>query len=145
MEKVQVQRIAAKAIILNEKNEILILREARSYTEGTNHGKYQLPGGRIDVGESYIDGLRREVREETGLEVDIERPIFVSEWFPTIKGVPHQIIGIFFVCRAKNDAVILSSEHDHYVWNEAQQLNNYDMLQADRNALGLLASKNTSS
>ena len=66
-----VQRIATKALIINEKSEILILREASSYEEGVRGGRYQLPGGRLNPGEAFLDGLKREVNEETGLKIDI--------------------------------------------------------------------------
>ncbi len=54
--KIDVQCIAAKAVIANEKNEVLVLREAKSYGQGTNIGKYLLPGGRIEIGERYLMG-----------------------------------------------------------------------------------------
>lgn len=132
--KISVQRIATKAIIANEKNEILLVREAR-YDEGTNAGKYMLPGGRIEIGEPYLDGLKREVREETGLDVVVGAPVFVGEWFPVIKGVPIQIVAIFFACRALSTQVVLSAEHDAYVWVNPGQLGAYNMTPADLQAL----------
>lgn len=134
-DKIHVQRIAAKALILNEKNEVLALREAKSYEDGTNIGRYLLPGGRIEIGEPYFDGLKREIREETGLEITIVKPILVSEWFPVIKGVPHQIIGVFFLCKPLTSTITLSSEHDHHVWINPNQLIDYAMLDSDLQAI----------
>jgi ADP-ribose pyrophosphatase YjhB (NUDIX family) len=34
-------------------------------------GEWSLPGGRLELGESLVDGVRREVREETGIEVEV--------------------------------------------------------------------------
>lgn len=133
--KISIQRIAAKAIIVNENNEVLILREAKSYEEGTNIGRYLLPGGRIEVGERYFDGLKREIGGETGLEIVVGEPIFLSEWFPVIKGIPHQIIGVFFACNAVTTAVTLSSEHDHYIWADPNNVMSYNMVDSDRKAL----------
>jgi 8-oxo-dGTP diphosphatase len=130
-----IQRIAAKAIIINGANQILILREASTYQEGTNIGKYGLPGGRIEIGERYFDGLKREVKEETGLDIIADKPIFVSEWFPVIKDIPHQIIGIFYACKPLTTDVILSLEHDHYVWVNFQDMLQYNMTSADRQAI----------
>jgi 8-oxo-dGTP diphosphatase len=95
---------------------VLVLREAKTYEEGTNIGKWGLPGGRLELGESYPDGLRREMKEETGLDITPGELLAVEEWRPTIKGVPHQIIAIFSVCRAKSLDVKLSEEHDRYRW-----------------------------
>lgn len=135
--KINVQRIAAKAVIVNEKNEVLIVREANTYQEGTNAGRYLLPGGRIEIGEHYFDGLKREVLEETGLEIAIKEPLFVSEWFPVIKGVKNQIIGIFFACKPLTSSITLSLEHDLYVWVEQTRLADYDMPDSDRQALSI--------
>ena len=133
--KIHVQRIAAKAIIINNINQILILREASTYQEGTNVGKYGLPGGRVEVGESYFDGLKREIREETGLDIVVDKPVFVGEWFPIIKDIPHQIIGIFFACKPLSNDVALSLEHDHYVWINPQDVSGYDMTSSDYQAI----------
>jgi 8-oxo-dGTP diphosphatase len=105
-----VQRIATKALIVNEKGQFLILREAKTYEEGTNIGRYQLPGGRLELGEAFTDGLKREVNEETGLKVEIGKPIYVGEWRPVIKGVQNQIVGIFFLCKPLSEDVRLSLE-----------------------------------
>lgn len=115
-------RVAAKAVILNEEGKVLLLREASTYEEGTNLGRYQIPGGRLNPGESYEDGLKREAKEETGLEVEPLYPIFVGEWRPVIKGVPTQIIAIFTVCQAKSGDIVLSEEHDAYEWANPQDV-----------------------
>ncbi len=72
-----VQRIAIKAVIVKDK-KVLVLREAVTYKEGTNHGRYHFPGGRLNIGEPFLQGLKREVREETGLEITIKNPLFVG-------------------------------------------------------------------
>ncbi len=127
-----VLRVAAKAVLVNEEGKILILREASTYEEGTNHGRYSLPGGRLNTGESYEDGLKREVEEETGI-TDFEPlyPVYVGEWRPVIKGVPHQIIGIFTVCKVKSGEVKLSLEHDHYQWVSPEEWSEYDIMEAE--------------
>ncbi len=108
-------RVAAKACIINDDGRVLIVREAVS-KDTTQVGKWGLPGGRLEPGESFTDGLQREVREETGLQVTIGKPLYVGEWRPVIRGVPHQIIAIFMVCQSKSDDVQLSDEHDKYEW-----------------------------
>lgn len=121
------QRIATKAVITNSAGKLLILREASTYDEGTNSGKYQFPGGRVDIGESFMEALRREVMEEAGLEVEIGKPLHVGEWFPVIKDVPNQIIGIFFLCTALTDNVTLSEEHDDYAWVDPSEISQYEL------------------
>jgi 8-oxo-dGTP diphosphatase len=130
-EDVKLQRIAAKAFIINNAGECLILREASTYEDGTNQGRYHLPGGRINIGEHFEDGLRREVAEESGLEIDIIKPVYVGEWRPVIKGVKNQIIAIFFLCKTKDAKVVLSEEHDHFEWIKTKDCINFDIMPPD--------------
>lgn len=125
------QRIAMKALIVNDEGQVLILREATTYDEGTNTGRYHLPGGRLNPGEPYLDGLNREVMEETGLTVSVERPLYVGEWFPVIKGVSNQIVAVFFVCKATGGEVRLSDEHDNFEWINPQDVEKFDFMPPD--------------
>lgn len=52
--------IRTKALIVNSKNEVLL-----GYCEKT----YQFPGGHLEEGETLVDCLKREVQEETGIEL----------------------------------------------------------------------------
>lgn len=123
-----VLRVAAKGVIYHE-GKILALREASTYEEGTNTGRWHLPGGRLEPGESYIDGLHREVREETGLEItEIGLPVYVGEWRPVIKGVPTQIVALFSICYVSSDKVQLSEEHDAYIWLDITKPINLDLM-----------------
>ena len=123
-----VQRIATKALIVNDKGQILFLREASTYDEGTNIGQYHLPGGRLNLGEAFLDGLKREVDEETGLEIKIGKPIYVGEWRPVIKGVQNQIVAIFFICKPLTEHVRLSDEHDDFKWVLPNEIGKYEIM-----------------
>ncbi len=52
--------IRVKALIINSKNEILL---------GYCHKTYQFPGGHVEENESLEEGLKREIKEETGIEI----------------------------------------------------------------------------
>lgn len=113
------QRIACKAIIGLE-NKVLVVREGSTYQEGTQIERWGCPGGRINPGEPFLDGLRREVVEETGLTLLSQEPFYVGEWFPEIKGQKNHIVAIFFACTPTDGTVEtdvkLSEEHDAYRW-----------------------------
>ncbi|MBQ9363315.1 MAG: NUDIX domain-containing protein [Bacteroidaceae bacterium] len=57
---------ATAAFIMNGRHELLVVRRAKDPSKGT----LDLPGGFVDIGEDIEQGMRREVLEETGLEVD---------------------------------------------------------------------------
>lgn len=75
-----------------------------------------------------MDGLKREVDEETGLRIEIGKPVYVGEWRPIIKGVQNQIVGVFFLCKPLTENVRLSEEHDEYKWVLPDEAHNYDLL-----------------
>ncbi|SDM00544.1 ADP-ribose pyrophosphatase YjhB, NUDIX family [Halogranum gelatinilyticum] len=92
--------------VLFDGEEMLVVRRA-------SDGGWELPGGRLDVGESTVDGLRREVREETGLDVVIRRPIYTISW-RNDRGEGRY--GVYYLCVAETTAVTLSHEHTAYDW-----------------------------
>jgi len=57
--------VAASALVRNDKGQILLVR--------THRRGWEIPGGQIEIGESLIAGLKREVLEESGVQVEIGR------------------------------------------------------------------------
>lgn len=111
------QFIACKAVIRNDEGNVLMLRESPQNPVGVHVGKLDFPGGRVEIGERWDKALRREVFEETKLEIVIGKPVAVSEWRPIVKGEEWQIIGIFFLCSLKErNEIVLSEDHSEFVW-----------------------------
>jgi 8-oxo-dGTP diphosphatase len=107
--------IATKAFIIH-KGKVLILRESNTYADGMHAGKYDVVGGRIETDEPFEQGLLREIYEDTGLTVEVGRPFYVSETWPTIHTEPCHIIRIFFSCTTNTHEVHLGEDHDAYTW-----------------------------
>lgn len=63
---------AVVAFICNEKGELLVAVRAKEPAKGT----YDMPGGFTDLDETVEDAVRREVKEETNLDVDSLRYLF---------------------------------------------------------------------
>lgn len=59
-------------------------------------GFWTLPGGRAEFFEHSPDTLRREIREELGVEAAVGRLLFVCEHFFTYRGVPYHELGLYF-------------------------------------------------
>lgn len=119
--------VATKAFI-NHNGKILILRESSKYTDGSNQGKYDIVGGRLEPGQHFKDSLLREIREETGLEVIVGKPFFVGEWRPTVRGEKWQIVGVYFNCKTSSSEVILSGDHDEYKWIDPKAYTEYHLI-----------------
>ena len=123
-----VLKVAAKAFVVDSKGRVLILLQSAKYEKNTKVGQYQAPGGKLEPGESYEEALNREVLEETGLIIEPLFPIYVGDWTPVIKGVPHHIVGIFTICRPKTTKVRLSTAHDDYKWIDPKDYKKYDIM-----------------
>ena len=87
--------VATKAFIIHD-GKVLLLKESSAYTDGSNVGKFDVVGGRVQPGQRFDESLIREIKEETGLHVTIGRPFFVNEWRPIVRGEQWQIVGTFF-------------------------------------------------
>lgn len=97
--------IVLQALIANERGEILMLRRPS--------GKWQFVGGRVNQGESWSEGLNREIREETGIvDIEILSVMSVDNWL--WESVPE--FGVYFYCRTDLKEVNLSEEHIEYCW-----------------------------
>lgn len=93
-------------------------------------GKYELPGGHIDYGEDMVDGLRREIKEELGVDVNVGDPFAVFTYTNEVKG-SHSIEVIYFakVIGDPNDIAIDPEDHSTCGWfseKEAIVLNGDD-------------------
>ncbi len=107
--------IALKAFVRYQ-GKILIVRESSKYLDGTNTNKYDVPGGRLQPGEVWSEALIREVQEETGLTVTLNRPFAMGEWHPTVRGEHWQVVATFVIADALSNDVHLSPDHDDFQW-----------------------------
>lgn len=103
-----------KAFLVRD-GRLLLVREA----EGDQY--WELPGGRIEVGEessSPVAVLRRELSEELGpsLEVEVERPIATWVRLPEPPRRTDFVFLVGFLCRHKRGEIVLSAEHVEFRW-----------------------------
>lgn len=119
--------VATKAFITYN-GKVLVVRESSAYKDGSNVGKYDVIGGRLEPGQHFNDSLMREVQEETGLTITVGKPFFVNEWRPVVKGEHWQIVGIFFACEASTNHVTLSADHDDYKWIDPKDYKTHDII-----------------
>jgi len=129
--------INVTAAIIKEGQKILIVRRAHNKP---HPGKWEFAGGKIDPGEIVEDCLRREVLEELGLQVQIERPFLVYEWdYHRSDEKKHRFHS--FLCTIVEGEPSLKV-HDKLVWARIEDLPKFDFIEADRQLVAaLLADK----
>ena len=86
------------AVIVNEKDELLVVRRAKEPARGT----YDLPGGFSDCFESSEEGVIREVKEETGLSVVGVKFLFSIPNIYPYGGLDIHTIDMFYLCKVNS-------------------------------------------
>jgi 8-oxo-dGTP diphosphatase len=95
--------------------------------------KWEFPGGKVKEGESVEECIRREIWEELGLKVNVERLLpSVSHTYGS-----HAVTLIPLVCRAMEGPVTLA-EHSSFRWVPLDQLDGVDWLEADKGVVRVL-------
>jgi 8-oxo-dGTP diphosphatase len=102
--------LAVYALLRDAAGRCLVLRRSRGRR---NHpGQWDLPGGKADPGETLEEALRREVREETGLEVRLHRVLHGA----ASGGAKNRKLRLIVAASRRSGALRLSEEHDAHRW-----------------------------
>jgi len=108
--------LSVKGVVLDARGHCLLLR--RSQISKANAGKWEFPGGKLDPNERVDEALQREVREETGLTIAVQRVAGAAESEMTERKIAYLILEVL----AMTDVVTLSEEHDQFMWVAPEQL-----------------------
>ncbi len=103
-------RIAAKSFIIND-GKLLILKRASDDVQKPNI--WEIPGGRLELGEDPHEGIKRETKEETGIDIDVLHPLNVRHF---VRDDGQTITMLIFLCKAINYNVKIGEEHSAFEW-----------------------------
>lgn len=119
-----VRVVAAVIKAINESGEPIIFATQRGY--GDFKGGWELPGGKIEEGETPQEALKREIMEELDTEISVGELINTVEYdYPTF----HLSMDCFWCEIVKGDLVL--KEHEAAKWVTKEQLNSVEWLPAD--------------
>lgn len=100
------------ALIVNQEGKILLVKSHKWYD------KFTLPGGHIEVGETMVEAVKREVKEEVGLDIQVGHMLLMQEaiFAPEFYKKKHFIF-VDFACRTKDGQVRLDQDElQDYTW-----------------------------
>jgi len=106
--------VSQKAVVFDAEGKVLLLRDA-------DDGAWEFPGGRVDRGERAVDALDRELREETGLFVSVDRPVFTAT---KPRADRRSKFFVYYLCSIpeRTPEVRISAEHSAHRWADPTEV-----------------------
>ncbi len=120
--------LVAAAALINDNDEVLLAQRP----EGKRlAGKWEFPGGKVEIGESPEEALARELHEELGITVakqDMEPFWFLSHDYSTQFG--FHLLMVVYICRIW-EGEPKALEHASILWEYPRDMHQLDMIEAD--------------
>jgi 8-oxo-dGTP diphosphatase len=114
--------LAVKAVIVDGDGRSLLIRRSRANRNFV--GEWEWPGGKSDPREAFDDALKREVREECGLEVEITGVVGAMAYeMPAV-----HVVLLCLETRVAGGELKLSEEHDQFAWVPFEQYAHVDLV-----------------
>lgn len=108
--------VSAAGIVFDDTGTRVLLIQRR------DNGRWEPPGGVVELGETIEDAVRREVEEETGAKVEVERLTGVY------KNMPRGIVALVFRCRLATQPMRETPEARQVRWFRASEV--HDLMPA---------------
>lgn len=107
-------------------NRVLLVRRGKAPMKG----EWSIPGGALELGETLVAGVRREVMEETGLEVEAGEIVEVLDRIISDGGrVRYHYVLIDFLCKAVGGRLTPGSDAEDSRWAGHEELNSHSIYQ----------------
>jgi mutator protein MutT len=123
MNSIKKPQIAVRAIITNSVNEILILKRANT---SYGNGFWNLPGGKIDFGETAEQAIKKEIKEEINLDCHSAKFQFYLDNLPNEMTDLH-FVTLFFECKCTGD-LQLNPESSAFKWIDSDKIADYHLV-----------------
>jgi 8-oxo-dGTP diphosphatase len=121
--------LAAGGLVYNSAGQFLILQT----TKAKDKGKWVIPGGKIEAHENEIDAFKREVFEETGLDIRNTQLLGTREYVSR-RGNPYQLFD-YTSTVLDYAAVKINNESSAYAWISVEQISDYQFPESIRHFL----------
>lgn len=101
--------VSVAGIVVRDDDRVLVIKR-------DDNGHWEAPGGVLELDESFEDGVRREVLEETGLAVTVERLTGVY------KNLTHGIVALVYRCRPAGGDPHVTKEAREIRWMTREEV-----------------------
>jgi 8-oxo-dGTP pyrophosphatase MutT (NUDIX family) len=117
--------IGIKGLIENQSGKVLLLKADVTKHRKNTEPYWDIPGGRIDEGQSVLETLKREIEEETGIRDVEEQEFFYAVVSNHEIPVEDKMLGLalmIYKVKVPTDSKIkLSHEHTAYEWADKKE------------------------
>ncbi len=124
---------AQRAFVVSGDKLLLVKKSA---DDPIHPNKWEVPGGRMEFGESVEENIKREVKEETGIEIKVGEPFDIWTWFMnkadsngSVRQI--QVVAVARLCEAKMNEVSVSGQVREDFLAEAKWVPVNDVLSYD--------------
>ena len=112
--------IGVGAVVFNAENQILLIKRGKA----PHYGQWMVPGGTLEWGETLEQAAVREVREETGIEIEIETFVELIEAIMPDDSGYHFVI-VDYAAHAVKGSLAAASDALEAVWVSAEAISDY--------------------
>jgi 8-oxo-dGTP pyrophosphatase MutT (NUDIX family) len=130
-------QMAQKAVLYKDGNILMI---QKSIADPYNPLKWEIPGGRLQVGEELSNHLKREVWEEVGLEIEIGPPLAIWQWTMGSGDAEKTVVAVSRLCYPLTSKVSFAGNEDtDYIaawkWVPVSDVPSLDLMPTARDAI----------
>ncbi len=117
--------VAVAGIVVDREGRVLLVKHSEAKRGGFWYGKWICPGGRLEVGESLADGVAREIREETNLDVSAPGDPFVLDRIVRQGSATRlHVVCVNYVVKSKTGRVNVGSDAGEARWFSRREIRN---------------------
>lgn len=114
--------IGVGAVVFGASNDILLIKRGKA----PHYGRWMVPGGRLEWGETLEEAVLREVREEAGIAIEIETFVEIIEAITPGPDGFHYVI-MDYAARAVSGVLVAASDALDAVWAPVESLDGFDL------------------